>query len=95
MRFFVYILASRPFGALYIGSTNDLRRRLDQHRSGAVPGHAARYGIRTLVWFHAFDSYGAALDQERRMKRWRRAWKEALIMEHNPDWRDVTAEVPA
>ncbi|PZX16506.1 putative endonuclease [Palleronia aestuarii] len=94
MAHYVYLLASRPGGALYLGSTNDLRRRLEQHRSGAIPGHTQRYGIRTLVWFAAFETYSEALTQERRMKRWRRSWKIDLIAESNPDWQDVSAQIP-
>ena len=94
MRYFVYILASRPGGAIYIGSTSDLRGRVEQHRARAVPGYTADYGVTTLVWFQEFESYGAARLQERRMKRWRRAWKDALIMKNNPGWRDITADIP-
>ncbi|QDL93787.1 GIY-YIG nuclease family protein [Paroceanicella profunda] len=94
MAFYVYILASRPGGALYTGSTDDLRRRVEQHRSGALAGHTDTYGIRTLVWFEAHDTRAEALLRERRIKRWRRLWKEQLIMQHNPQWRDITADIP-
>lgn len=94
MACFVYILASRPGGAIYVGSTYDLRRRVEQHRSGAVPGHTARYKIRTLVWFEQHDTYLAAAERERRIKRWARRWKDDLIMEENPGWQDVTAQIP-
>lgn len=93
MTCFVYILASRPAGAIYVGSTNDLRRRVEQHRSDAVPGHSTRYGIRTLVWFEQHDSYWAAAERKRRIKRWARRWKNDLIMAANPDWQDVTAQI--
>ena len=93
MPHFVYILASRPGGALYVGLANDLRMRLDQHRSGAVAGHTARYNIRTLVWFEMHEGFGAAAERERRIKRWRRRWKEELIMSVNP-WRDLASEIP-
>ncbi len=94
MPYWTYILASRPHGAIYIGSTNDLRRRVEQHRSGAVPGHTARYRIRTLVWFEEHPGYAEALARERLLKRWRRAWKNDLIEEANPQWQDVTAWIP-
>ena len=94
MPYFVYILASRPGGALYVGSTNDLRRRVEEHRSEAVPGHTAKYNIITLVWFEVFQTYREALEQERRIKKWRRAWKDKLIMDANPEWRDMTVHIP-
>ncbi len=94
MAYWTYILASRPHGAIYIGSTNDLRRRVEQHRSGAIPGHTARYGIRTLVWFEEHPGYADALSRERLLKRWRRTWKNDLIAEANPHWQDATAWIP-
>ena len=94
MVYFVYILCSRPGGALYIGSTKNLRARVEQHRQKAIPGHTARYNIDTLVWFQAFDDPSEAFQMERRMKKWRRAWKEQLIMDANPNWRDITSQIP-
>ena len=94
MAHYVYIMASRPGGALYVGATGDLRRRVEQHRAKAVPGHTARYQITTLVWFEEHDTQAEARVRERRIKGWRRLWKEQLIMETNPDWRDVTAHIP-
>jgi len=94
VRYFVYIMASRPGGALYTGSTNDLRRRVEEHRSGMVAGHTKKYSIKTLVWFEVHETYAAALEQERRIKKWRRSWKDQLIMDVNPEWRDVTADIP-
>jgi putative endonuclease len=94
MSFFTYILASRPHGALYTGCANDLSRRAEQHRAGAISGHTRKYGIHTLVWFEMHETLDAALTRERRIKRWRRAWKDALIAERNPDWRDVSDRIP-
>ena len=94
MGYYVYILANRPGGAIYVGSTNDLRRRVEQHRCGAFPGHTSRYNIRTLVWFEEHVSYWDAAERERRIKRWARRWKDDLIMAVNPDWQDVTAQIP-
>ncbi|MEL6206283.1 MAG: GIY-YIG nuclease family protein [Pseudomonadota bacterium] len=84
------MLASRPGGAIYVGLTNDLVCRLAQHRAKAVPGHTRRYNICTLVWFETHDTHAAAAQRERRIKRWRRAWKDDLIMEQNPDWKDIS-----
>ncbi|WP_316013662.1 GIY-YIG nuclease family protein [Roseobacter sp. HKCCA0434] len=94
MLHFVYLMASRPRGALYLGSTNDLRQRVEQHRAKAVRSHTATYNIGTLVWFEQHPTYRDAIHRERRIKKWRRAWKIALIEESNPDWRDVSSEIP-
>lgn len=94
MPFYTYILSSRPHGALYTGCANDLSRRIEQHRSGAVAGHTKKYGIHTLVWFETHETLEAALIRERQIKRWRRAWKDTLIKERNPSWRDISGEIP-
>ena len=94
MAHFVYIMASRPGGALYIGRTADLRQRVEQHRSGKGGLHTAKYRIDRLIWFEAHEEFEVSLLRERRIKRWRRSWKDHLIMETNPQWRDVTGEVP-
>ena len=94
MTAWVYILASRPHGAIYIGATTNLRCRIEQHRAGAVRAHTRKYGIDTLVHFEAHDSLEAAQTREHKLKRWRRAWKDALIAQANPAWTDLTAEVP-
>ncbi len=94
MPYFVYIMASRPGGALYTGSTNDLRRRVEEHRSGIKNGHTKIYKIKTLVWFEIHETYEGALERERRIKRWHRSWKDQLIMSVNPNWRDVTYDIP-
>ena len=94
MTYFVYILASRPHGAIYVGSARDLRQRVEQHRSGVVPGHTTTYKIHRLVHFEAYERAADAIARERRVKRWRREWKDALIAEANPDWRDISAEIP-
>ena len=94
MRAFVYIRGSAWGNALYVGCTTDLRRRLEQHRAGAADAHTRRYRINRLVWFEGHEELSEAQARERRLKRWRRAWKEALIAEVNPEWRDLAAEVP-
>ncbi len=86
---FVYIMASRPGGALYVGETNNLVRRVEQHVSGRGSLHTAKYKNRTLVWYQVFDDWTEAKIFERRLKRWRRGWKDALITEFNPTWRDL------
>ncbi|QMU57293.1 MAG: GIY-YIG nuclease family protein [Boseongicola sp.] len=93
MTHFVYIMASRPGGALYIGRTNGLRRRLEAQRAG-LSAHTAKYKIKTLVWFEAHADFEASLRRERSIKRWRRSWKDQLIMEMNPGWRNISGLVP-
>ncbi|MDD9744852.1 MULTISPECIES: GIY-YIG nuclease family protein [Marinovum] len=93
MGHFVYILASRPGGAIYIGRSRNLRARIAAHCAG-LSRHTERYNIRTLVWFEAHADFETSLLRERRLKHWRRAWKDALIMEHDPQWRDITHLVP-
>jgi putative endonuclease len=93
-RFYVYILASQRNGTLYVGVTNDLARRIGEHKSGLVPGFTRQYGIDKLVYFEEYASILEARECEHRMKRWRRAWKLELIEKLNPDWRDLAAEIP-
>ena len=91
---FVYIMASRPGGAIYIGRSSNLRARVEQHRSGAIAGHTCKYKIKTLVWFEVHEEFSTSLLRERRLKRWRRAWKDVMIAEVNPEWRDITIDIP-
>ena len=94
MPYCVYILCSRPGGALYVGMTRDLRRRVEQHRAKAIPGHTALYNIRRLVWFEAHATFREAFEREHRIKGWRRRWKDQLVMSVNPEWRDITVDIP-
>jgi putative endonuclease len=89
----VYILASRRKGTLYVGVTSNLARRVSQHRSGVVEGFARDYGVRTLVFVEFHETMEDAIMREKRIKRWRRAWKLALIEQHNPQWRDLYDEL--
>tara|TARA_R110002094_G_scaffold177959_3_gene157286 strand:+ start:33 stop:317 length:285 start_codon:yes stop_codon:yes gene_type:complete len=93
MSFFVYIMASRPAGALYTGRSTDLRQRVEAHRAGLSP-HTAKYKIKTLVWFEEHADFEQSLKRERSIKRWRRRWKIQLITQANPNWRDVTVHIP-
>jgi len=89
MMAFVYLLASKPFGTLYVGSTSDLVRRVWEHKIKAIPGSTAKYGVDQLVWYEAHESLAAAAQRERQIKEWRRAWKIQLIEKDNPHWIDV------
>ena len=93
MAHFVYIMASRPCGAIYIGRTVNLATRVEAHRTG-LSVHTAIYKIRSLVWFEQHADFGTSLQRERTIKRWPRVWKNALIAEHNPNWQDVTSHIP-
>ena len=94
MTHFVYILANKPHGAIYVGSARDLRHRAEQHKSGVVPGHTKKYNIKTLVWFEVHETLEAALLREKQIKRWRRAWKDELIEKNNLQWNDISSEIP-
>src|SRR5215216_5172685 len=89
MSFYVYILASRRNGTLYIGMTDDLVRRVWQHREGGVPGFTHKYCVKMLVWYEQHDTRESVLTRERRLKKWNRAWKLQLIDQTNPTWRDL------
>ncbi|MGB7259476.1 MAG: GIY-YIG nuclease family protein [Pseudolabrys sp.] len=89
MSFFVYMLASRRNGTLYVGSTDDLLRRAEQHRAGAIPGFTKQYGVKALVWYEVHDTRAGALLRERQIKKWNRAWKLEMIEQSNPSWRDL------
>ncbi len=93
MAHFVYVMASRPGGAIYVGRTANLASRVEAHRAG-LSVHTAKYNIRTLVWFEAHEDFAESLRRERAIKRWPRVWKNALIAEHNPDWQDLTPHIP-
>src|SRR4051794_37813814 len=90
--FFVYILASRRNGTLYIGVTSNLSRRISEHKAGLVPGFTRQYEVNRLVYFEQFESVREARAREYAMKRWRRPWKIELIEKLNPDWRDLSGE---
>jgi putative endonuclease len=91
--FWVYILASRRNGTLYVGMTDDLVRRLWEHRTGAVPGFTRKYGVKMLVWFEQYETRESALQRERQLKKWNRAWKLQLIERFNPGWKDLADEL--
>ena len=87
--YYVYMLASRQNGVLYVGITRDLKRRTSQHRAGMFSQFTARYLVKRLVWFEVHHDARTAIAREKQLKRWRRAWKIALIMENNKSWSDL------
>ena len=90
---FVYIMANRRNGTLYVGVTSDLPRRAYQHREGLVDGFTKDYGLKLLVYFDQFDDIRTAIQREKAIKHWPRAWKVRLIHGFNPDWRDLYASL--
>ena len=93
MSFYVYILSSQRNGTLYIGHTDDLVRRVWQHRNKVFPGFTAKYDCHHLVWFADFHDRDAAQTRERQMKAWKRKWKLDLIEASNPNWNDLYEEL--
>jgi putative endonuclease len=91
--FYVYILASRPGGTLYVGVTNNLIRRVYEHRMGFVDGFTKRYNAKQLVYFEVYSSIRDAIQREKNIKHWPRAWKTRLIAQNNPSWRDLYEEI--
>src|SRR5262245_6210975 len=87
--YYVYILASRKHGTLYVGVTRDLLGRIYTHRNNTVPGFTARYGVHLLVWYEAYDDPVNAIEREKEIKKWRRDWKINLIERSNPEWIDL------
>lgn len=89
--YFVYMLASQRNGTLYVGVTNDLARRVGEHKDQTVPGFTKRYGVSVLVWYEAYGDINDAIAREKQIKGWNRAWKIRLIEEENSGWNDLAA----
>jgi putative endonuclease len=87
--YYVYLTASRKHGTLYLGVTNNLVRRIYEHRSKAAPGFTSQYNVVRLVWFECYDDPTNAIAREKDIKKWRRDWKIRLVEEENPDWSDL------
>jgi len=90
---YVYILASRKHGTLYLDMTNDLIRRVWEHKSKVSTGFSSRYKVDRLVWFECYGDPVSAITREKQLKKWRRDWKIRLIEETNPDWLDRYNEI--
>ena len=93
MPYYVYLLASKKNGTLYLGVTRNLVRRTYEHKEGVTPGFSSRYSVNRLVWFEWYDDPTTAITREKKIKKWRRAWKIRLIEESNADWRDLYNEI--
>jgi len=90
---YVYLLASKPYGTLYIGVTGDLIQRVWQHREKTAGGFTKQYSVTQLVWFETHEDIMAAISREKQLKEWKRAWKIELIQRSNPYWRDLFDEI--
>jgi putative endonuclease len=89
MTAYVYILASKPRGTLYVGVTGDLVRRVYEHRTGAVEGFTKKYAVHRLVYFEIFEDIENAIAREKCIKKWKRSWKVQMIEEKNLYWEDL------
>ena len=93
MPYYVYMLASKKDGVLYIGVTNDLVRRVYEHRTSTVKSFTSRYNVSLLVWFEIYDDPLTAITREKELKKWRRPWKVKLVETNNPEWHDLYASI--
>ncbi|MCF6439525.1 GIY-YIG nuclease family protein [Pseudoalteromonas luteoviolacea] len=85
----VYILASKPYGTIYIGVTKDLKTRVYQHKNNLTKSFTSQYNVHNLVYFECYDSITTAIAREKQLKNWKRAWKIQLIASFNPKWQDL------
>jgi putative endonuclease len=90
--YYIYILASRKNGVLYIGVTNNLLRRVYEHKQNLVEGFTRTYNVHKLVYFEQTDDIHAAIQREKQLKKWKREWKMRIIEEFNPEWKDLYYE---
>jgi putative endonuclease len=89
----IYIVTNRPNGTLYVGVTSNLPRRIYEHRESLIDGFTARYGLKRLVYYERYDDIRQAIQREKNMKHWPRAWKVRLILDFNAEWRDLYGEL--
>jgi len=94
-QYYTYIMASKKRGTLYTGMTDDLRRRIHEHKANLLQGFTRRYGVHTLVYFERFRNVDSAILREKRIKAWKRSWKIEMIEQLNPDWCDLSEDEEA
>jgi putative endonuclease len=87
--YYVYILASKRNGTLYIGITSDLKKRIFEHKNDLIEGFTKKYGVHDLVYYEQTNDVKSAIEREKALKKWKRSWKLALIEGENPDWKDL------
>jgi putative endonuclease len=90
--YYVYILATRKDGPMYVGVTNDLHRRVYEHKTHVIRGFTNRYNVDRLVYSEVFETPEAAIAREKQLKKWHRSWKVALIERENPEWHDLAEQ---
>ena len=93
MAYYVYLVASKKYGTLYIGVTNNIVRRIYEHKSKVVAGFSKRYSVDRLVWYEIYDDPITAITREKELKKWRREWKIRLIEKQNPQWIDLYPQI--
>jgi putative endonuclease len=93
MHYYVYILASKKRGTMYTGVTNDIARRVWEHKEGVADGFTKKYAIKNLVYFETYDDVEIAITREKLVKKWKRSFKYDAIERHNPEWRDLYEEL--
>ena len=91
-QYYVYILTNKKNGTLYIGVSNDLERRVFEHKNELVEGFSKKYGLKRLVYFESYQYVNDAILREKRLKKWKRQWKINLIEKENPNWNDLAAD---
>ena len=92
-QYYIYILASKRNGTLYVGITNDLKRRVYEHKEKIIDGFTKKYNVNTLVWYESTEDVEKAIQKEKQLKTWKREWKINLIEKNNLEWRDLYSEI--
>ncbi|MBU0612401.1 GIY-YIG nuclease family protein [Patescibacteria group bacterium] len=92
-KYYVYILASKKNGTLYIGVTNNILRRIHEHKNNVIGGFTRKYKVHRLAYFEETENIESALQREKQMKKWNRKWKIELIEKDNPNWKDIYGEI--
>jgi putative endonuclease len=87
--YYIYIITNKPFGTLYIGMTNNLIRRIYEHKEKLIDGFSKKYDLDKLVYYEAYNTAKEAIIREKRMKKWNRKWKINAILKNNPNWNDL------
>ncbi|TSA33713.1 MAG: GIY-YIG nuclease family protein [Porphyromonadaceae bacterium] len=91
--FFIYIMANKHNNVLYVGVTNDIVRRVNEHREHLIQGFTSKYNVSKLVYYESFDFIDEAIKREKQLKEWKREWKENLIKRNNPEWKDLSEDL--
>ncbi len=92
-QYFIYILASKKNGTIYIGVTNNLAKRVYEHKNNLIKGFTQKYNVHHLVYYEVFDDVYEAITREKRLKKWKRQWKIELIRKFNPEWKDLYEKI--